>query len=258
MIKEVLKNYFNDQNMKYKGGISFLGTTLTGYVIYRVLDFFEPQIIKTFLNFNGELIFLLATLVFIGLMGYGFFLLLKEKFRWYSKSPTSYTPNHQEYWNHIEKIRKSLEEDIAKYNEQPKKPDFVDLFGTSKDPNPNEIPNFYQIIKKSTKKTELLQHLFTYFTYPEQRKGDFSWNYVVTHMMEKESKLGDPWKEEAYKFFNKEFQHVYEIMGDSKPLVGLCDGCKMDYYGEDKEKCLIVLENFHRDKEGFIRKLFYD
>ena len=108
------------------------------------------------------------------------------------------------------------------------------------------------ISKNSPKKTEYLQHLFTY------HPSKLSLQFALANMIDKNDNYDYRWKEDGINYFNTSFQHIYEIMSDSKPLIGLCDGCKMDYYGEDRKKCLLVLDNFHKDKNGIISNLFKD
>src|SRR2546422_9273087 len=101
--------------MKSKG-MEFLAGSVGGYAIYKILDYVEPQVVSTILTLNGVSLLLLADFAFLCLIGSALFLKLNSRYRWIKKDgeTVKYTSNPQEYWNHIERIRKSIEEDIAK------------------------------------------------------------------------------------------------------------------------------------------------
>lgn len=71
--------------MKYKG-VEFLAGSVGGYVIYKVLDYFEPKLVDAVLTLNGVSLSLLADFVFILLTGFAVFLILKQKHGWFKKS----------------------------------------------------------------------------------------------------------------------------------------------------------------------------
>lgn len=175
------------------------------------------------------------------------------------KREKKYIPNPHNYWNHIAKIRKSLEEDIVLYEENNK----------SSQTNP-ELTNFYEIIKNSKKRTEILQHMITCFSYPDERiskvMSDFlqATNMTIDKFPRKEqrelSQDKSGFLQEIQrgfiKKFNENFLHLYQIMEDGKPRMGVCDGCIVDYSWEDKIRCEKTLHKFNEDKNGLIRNLF--
>lgn len=67
--------------MKYKG-VEFLAGSVGGYVIYKILDYVEPQIVNTVLTLNGVSLLLLVDFAFLSLSGFGVFLILNGKYRW--------------------------------------------------------------------------------------------------------------------------------------------------------------------------------
>lgn len=180
------------------------------------------------------------------------FLFIERTFK--HKNETKYVPNPQNYWDHIAKIRKSLEDDIVK----------------SKNNVEAGLPNFYEIVKNSKKRTEILQHMITCFSYPDERLSKFMTYFLHATSMRKEKfpieeqrewsqdKSGflEELQQSFIKKFNENFQHLYQIMEDGKPRMGACDGCIVDYIWEDKVRCEETLHNFNEDKNGFIKNLF--
>lgn len=159
---------------------------------------------------------------------------------WYkAKKESSYVPNQQDYWDHIAKIRKSIEEDIASSKEIDNK------LGIK---NESELPDFYKIVNNSKKRKEILQHMITCFSYPDERVSKVMSDLLQAVNMRIEkfpreeqrnfSKDKSGFLQEIQRYFiqsfNENFQHLYQIMEDGKPRIGVCDGCIVDYSWEDK------------------------
>lgn len=235
--------------MKYKG-VEFLAGSVGGYIIYKVLDYVEPQVVQAFLTLNGVSLLMIADLMFLGVAVYGVFLILKERYGWFRKTEllpeAKYNPNLQSYWEHITKLRKTIEDDINIFNETQKS------LGVK---NESGIPNFYEAINNSENKKAILQHLVTYFSYPQQQASDIMLKFLHAHTAT-EYHIPPEWKISMISSFNHDFQHLFQIMGNGKPRFGICDGCEIDYAWEDKERCKMILHRFNEDKQGFIRKLF--
>lgn len=161
------------------------------------------------------------------------------------KKEHEYKPNPQQYSDHIKKIYESIKKDLAENYKNDV------LKQLTKEPFD---PNFYETIKKSAKKREILQHLVTFITYKGQKINPIMSDFIAAHSAEKT--LSGDLLEFFIKDFNKSFQHLYEIMQDSSPLMGICDGCKADYVGEDRKLCLHILNNFNKDKDQIIKRFF--
>jgi uncharacterized membrane protein required for colicin V production len=164
------------------------------------------------------------------------------------RNEIKYIPIPQNYWDHIVKLHKSLEEDLIKET------GIKQTFDITTD---SGMLDLFKIIKKSTKKREILQHLVTYLDNKNAEiPTSFFWSFIQTNIANNTFKDSVELREYYVKEFNKKFNHIFQIMVDSKPLVGLCDGCKMDYFGDDKKDCLVILNNFNREYEkGTLKKL---
>jgi hypothetical protein len=155
-----------------------------------------------------------------------------------NRNESKYIPNQENYFKHVKNIYNAI-------NVERKRS------GYSK--------GYFEIITNSPKKREILQHLATYFTYKQANVGNFFDSYMMSHVANKHFETTPELRNEFIKSFNNDFQHMFQIMEDSTPLVGLCDGCKMDYLGEDKERCLGTLNNFnHEYEKGFVKQFFED
>ncbi|MGI0086459.1 MAG: hypothetical protein ACREBI_00655 [Nitrosotalea sp.] len=110
--------------MKNKG-VEFLAGSVGGYIVYKVLDYVEPQVVSTFLSLNGVSLLLLADFAFLGVAGFGVFLMLNGKYRWLktSKDPEKkelYRKIHEELKDGIESLDNTLERDTYKVEVQGK------------------------------------------------------------------------------------------------------------------------------------------
>jgi len=233
--------------MKPKG-VEFFAGSVGGYVIYKILDYVEPQIVNAFLTLNGVSLLLLADLGFIGLMIFGIFLMFKNKYGWFRKSGKSanYIPNLQEYWNHISLLRKSIEDDINRNIEFDKQRGITSL---------SEIPDYFRVINQSDKKRIVLQHMITYFSYPKEEMSKIMLTFLTVHSAMNWNDVSQDLKNEFIKSFNRDFHSLFQLMIYGKPRLGMCDGCRDDYDWEDKDRCETTLNRFNEDKKGFIRQL---
>ena len=195
-----------------------LGIAVTGILLNLILPNFNPI---------GQILIIAIVILVYGFVGS----IIYQK---YEKEKNEQKPNPEVYFEHLEKIHKSLKEGVEKQ-------DLIDKF-IKKERN---MPNFFDIITQSEKKTEILQHLVTHFSYPNEEMPKVFQSFYLTHFAKTISReLSD--HDEFVNNFNKKFNHIYQILGDSKTLVGLCDGCKRDYFGEDKKDvfmyCIILMK----------------
>lgn len=222
--------------LDYREGIIFIASSAGYHILDRVWGVFETKFPNVFPNFS------IADLIFTIIGIFGVYLVITKR----TVEKTKYEPNPQNYWEHVKKLHGSLEEDLIKETGIKQNLNITTDSG---------LPNLYEIIKNSPKKQEMLQHMATTFSHKNERIPSVFWSF--TEIMIVEETIHEPrLKDEFVKKFNEKFNHVFQIMGDSKPLVGLCDGCKMDYYGDDKERCLQTLDNFNREFENLMKKVF--
>lgn len=145
------------------------------------------------------------------------------------ESDTKYenTPNPQEYRIHIEGLYNHLR---------------IRLEGRF-------ARSFYEIVRDSDLREQIIQHLVTYYTYKEEKIPEVFERFLRASSAKKHN-LHPPLSDYIVEEFHKSFYHIYQIMKALQP-VGICDICKNNYVETDKKKLLQILENYHKHRDEF-------
>jgi len=146
-------------------------------------------------------------------------------------SNSKYTPNPQEYRTHIQTLRNHIRANREGSNAK----------------------SYFNIMKDSDFREQLIQHMFTYFSYKEEKIPSIFDKFLMANSIQKFD-IDYRLVEEFLKQFDSSFEHIYQTMISGHPVIGACDACKTDYYDTNRKEVLKALQTYHRNEDE-IRKM---
>lgn len=114
--------------------------------------------------------------------------------------------------------------------------------------------SYFDTVKSSDLRELLVQHMFTYYSYKDQKEIPQVFQNFLDANIADNYNLDPRLNGEFLNRFHTSFDTIYQAMKTGNPIIGVCDGCKSDYYDNNREQVLSALETYHRNEEE-IRKL---